>query len=308
MPARIIETRWTEQEAAISAIREQVYIQEQGIAPEDEWDPQGDAEAIYLLAFDAEQPVGCVRLLPDGHFGRLAVLKSHRSSGLGAQLVNGIADIAQREGHPTLLASAQCSAVGFYQRLGFLIASEFFDDAGIPHLEICKPLNDSAAPAIFSNHWLLGENSNIHTLASPFDIEGCLLTLLGQGPLKLQIAIANPENPLWHNERLLDALTRHIRKRHSNPLPILLGHEQGINDKPLVRLLRRASSKFDVRVHSGLTESFWLIGSTGWVQQSSDTDARASAHDPRHFNQLQQQFEDLFRTANKAREMRQLGL
>jgi predicted GNAT family N-acyltransferase len=133
--------RWPEDQAALRLVRETVFVAEQGVPLELEWDAQ-DATALHLLARDAEgRPIGTGRLLPDGHIGRMAILKAWRGRGVGSALLNALMDLARQQGLQRVRLNAQCSALGFYRRHGFVADGAAFDDAGIPHRHMQRELN-----------------------------------------------------------------------------------------------------------------------------------------------------------------------
>ncbi|MDF1856170.1 GNAT family N-acetyltransferase [Pseudooceanicola sp.] len=110
------------------ALRRAVFIVEQGIAEDEEWDDL-DAGARHILARDGDTPVGTARLIVDGSTGRITrvcVLDSHRGPGLTrAEL------------------SAQVQARGFYEALGFVAEGPDYDDAGIPHVTMTRTLGQT---------------------------------------------------------------------------------------------------------------------------------------------------------------------
>lgn len=109
---------WQDLQADAKVIREAVFIQEQVIAPEDEWD-QEDAVALHFVAYAQQQPIATARLLSNHSIGRVAVLKSYRGLGLGKKVMEAIIQQAQQEQRPFLVLSAQVYATGFYQSLVF---------------------------------------------------------------------------------------------------------------------------------------------------------------------------------------------
>ena len=127
------EAKWEQAGEQLRAIRELVFIREQGVPEELEWDGF-DAECIHLLA-ETEQgdAIGTVRLLPDGHIGRMAVLKEWRGIGVGKALLLQSLEIARAMGLDRVLLNAQTSALGFYRKSGFTASGSEFMDAGIPH-------------------------------------------------------------------------------------------------------------------------------------------------------------------------------
>jgi len=121
--------------ALINAIRKEVFILEQGVPPELEFDGLDDT-AAHVLAFVSDQPVGTGRVLADGHIGRIAVLCDCRGQGLGAEIVLALVDEAAKAGCNEVYLGAQKHAVGFYEKLGFVAYGEDFMDAGIPHIHM----------------------------------------------------------------------------------------------------------------------------------------------------------------------------
>lgn len=120
---RIAEVSFAEAEPALHAVREQVFVQEQQVPLELEWD-----------GLDAEgRPVGTGRMLADGHIGRVAVLPAWRGRGVGRALVAALLELARRRGLHRVRLSAQTGAIGFYETLGFAAHGPEFMDAGIPH-------------------------------------------------------------------------------------------------------------------------------------------------------------------------------
>jgi len=138
----IRRTTWDRDQPALRAIRTQVFIEEQHVPVELEWD-EHDACSIHLLACDREgNAVGTARMLKDGHIGRMAVLKSWRGQGVGNALLQTLIEIARQQALEQVYLYAQTSAIGFYQRHHFHITSDEFMDAGIPHHEMTLNLRE----------------------------------------------------------------------------------------------------------------------------------------------------------------------
>lgn len=132
MAVEILSGDWHTLGEAASAIRCRVFIEEQRVPQDEEWDGQ-DPECWHFLATLHDQPVGTARLLPDGHIGRVAVLADARGSGIGYQLMEATIQAAREAGHANAELSAQLHALAFYERLGFVAHGDVFMDAGIPH-------------------------------------------------------------------------------------------------------------------------------------------------------------------------------
>lgn len=129
----IREVTWLEAEDQLRIIRTQVFIVEQSVPEDMEWDGLDD-EAVHLLAVCPDGTVvGTVRLLLDGHIGRMAVVKGWRNQGVGRALLARVLDIASMKGMNHIELNAQSTALGFYEKAGFHRVGEEFLDAGIPH-------------------------------------------------------------------------------------------------------------------------------------------------------------------------------
>jgi predicted GNAT family N-acyltransferase len=129
---------WQKDNADLRRIRETVFIAEQAVPPELEWDAE-DVEAVHFLAVDGDYAIGTARLLPDGHIGRVSVLKDWRGLKVGEALMTAVINEAERRGLKEQMLSAQVHATAFYERLGFTVVSGEFLDAGIPHVEMKRP-------------------------------------------------------------------------------------------------------------------------------------------------------------------------
>lgn len=128
---------WSKDNSEIRRIRESVFIAEQSVPPELEWDAE-DAVADHFLAYEGDYPIGTARLLPDGHIGRVSVLKDWRGLKVGDQLIRTVLETAEKRGLRQQMLSAQVHATSFYEKLGFTVVSGEFLDAGIPHVDMVR--------------------------------------------------------------------------------------------------------------------------------------------------------------------------
>ncbi len=125
--------RWPQDMNAIREVRTEVFIDEQHVAPEEEWDGIDD-QCLHVLVLDASgKPVATGRLLPDGKIGRMAVRKPWRGKGVGGEILELLVDEARSRGHEYVKLAAQTHAIPFYEKFGFRRYGDEFMDAGIPH-------------------------------------------------------------------------------------------------------------------------------------------------------------------------------
>jgi predicted GNAT family N-acyltransferase len=131
---------WPDARALARPVREAVFIVEQRVPRELEWD-EWDARSDHALAVNtAGEAIGTARLLPDGRIGRMAVLAAHRGAGAGTALLRELLGLARQRGMTRITLHAQTHAAGFYGRFGFSAAGETFLEAGIPHVEMVLDL------------------------------------------------------------------------------------------------------------------------------------------------------------------------
>ncbi|MFE5944894.1 GNAT family N-acetyltransferase [Streptomyces sp. NPDC056480] len=147
------EAAGPEDREACFAVRREVFVGEQGVPPELEYDTY-DTTAVHVLAVREDGlPLGTGRLLfgadavgktgadaSVGSLGRLAVSKAARGLGVGAALVRGIEDVARERGLTAVDLHAQTHALGFYERLGYEAYGPEFPDADMPHRAMRRAL------------------------------------------------------------------------------------------------------------------------------------------------------------------------
>ena len=132
---------WTTDASILRAIRLKVFVEEQGVPLELEWDGE-DERCEHALAFaPGDMPIGTGRLFPDGRIGRLAVYKEWRNLGAGSALLRYFVGLAREKGLTSVILHAQTRATAFYAKHGFEAHGEEFMDAGIPHVEMSQLLD-----------------------------------------------------------------------------------------------------------------------------------------------------------------------
>ena len=132
----ILIQSWQEAAKAAFAIRQKVFIEEQGV-PEDLEVDEFDPLATHALAFQKSQCIGTGRLVPleekCGQIGRMAVLPRYRNTGVGRAILEGLVEHAQSVGMESLILHSQVAAIPFYEKHGFEAQGDNYDEAGIPH-------------------------------------------------------------------------------------------------------------------------------------------------------------------------------
>lgn len=134
----IARADWSVDETTLRAIRQQVFVEEQGIPADQEWDGQ-DEQSAHFLAYDLQgAPIATIRMLNNGHIGRLAVLPDWRRQGVGSSLLLAAIELADEHGLDKVYLHAQIDSSTFYHLHGFMNEGEPFDEAGIPHIRMSR--------------------------------------------------------------------------------------------------------------------------------------------------------------------------
>jgi predicted GNAT family N-acyltransferase len=136
------EVQDAEERRAAFALREAVFVDEQGVPPELEIDEHDD-DALHLVALDGSRIVGACRLVDAGDrakFGRLVVAPDARGRGIGSALLGEAERRARALGRPRMTLTAQTAAMGLYEQAGYTPLGAVFLDAGIEHVTMEKAL------------------------------------------------------------------------------------------------------------------------------------------------------------------------
>ncbi|TDJ46728.1 MAG: GNAT family N-acetyltransferase [Gammaproteobacteria bacterium] len=117
---------------SIYRIRKLVFIDEQAV-PEDIEMDEHDATARHVLAYVGGELAGTGRITADGRIGRMAVLAAYRGQGVGREILLSLMESDKRSGASRLCLSAQCHAIAFYEKFGFVAEGPVYQEAGIDH-------------------------------------------------------------------------------------------------------------------------------------------------------------------------------
>jgi len=128
----IREAFWSQDKTALREIRKTVFIEEQKVPQELEWDDR-DTECWHAIVELNGLAVATGRLDTDGKIGRMAVLREVRGQNFGLAILNQLKKIARREDITKTFMHAQCHALEFYLKNGYKAIGDVYDEAGIPH-------------------------------------------------------------------------------------------------------------------------------------------------------------------------------
>ena len=215
----------------LRAVREPVFVQEQQVPIELEWD-ELDPVCVHVIARDAAgKPIGTGRLTPEHKIGRMAVLPEWRGRGVGDALLLALIHEAAQRRWPELRLHSQASAVGFYVKHGFVPYGDRFMEAGIEHQSMRRQIGGPTA---------------IDTRDAAVAITTAIITATRR---ELCLYSRHLDPGLFDAPEVLEALRRLATRRQRVDIRILL-QDAGTPQRahaPLIGLGQRLSSVFAFR-------------------------------------------------------------
>ena len=217
--------------AELRAVRETVFVQEQKVPVEEEWDAL-DPLCLHVIARDAlGKPIGTGRLTPERRIGRMAVLADWRGQGVGDAMLAALVAQARARGWPMVSLNAQVSAESFYARHGFLPHGGRFHEAGIEHQAMLRNLQGPTA---------------VENLASAI---AAVVAICTQARRSLRIYSRELDPGLLDHPQVLEALRRFATQSRGGEVQVLL-QEAAASQRalaPLLPLAQRLPSAFALR-------------------------------------------------------------
>jgi predicted GNAT family N-acyltransferase len=131
---------WHDGEPLLKSIREAVFIREQCIPAELEWDGSDESCRHALALSHQGDAIGCGRMHPSGHIGRISVLPQWRKQKVGTAIMEALLDYARAHDYKQVDVDAQTYALPFYHSFGFAEQGKEFMDAGLPHFKMTMKL------------------------------------------------------------------------------------------------------------------------------------------------------------------------
>jgi predicted GNAT family N-acyltransferase len=331
MEVHVVSVSWASHGAKLREVRRIVFIEEQRVPAELEWEDQ-DQDAHHFLAInEAGQPVGCARLLPSGQIGRMAVIETLRGRSIGERLLAAAVERARDLGMQRLFLNAQTQAEGFYRRAGFLPVGGIFMEAGIPHqrmelelpvpfeppAEVVRPIiTEASTPTHPKEHPDEPLRSDLRSFKGAAACLESLREALARPRRHLMIYSQQLEHGLFDRPEVVDALSDFARGGPPVRLQILIHDSSAAvaRGHRLVELARRLDSKIAIRrVPEALADSeatFLCWDGTGyWLQPDHAAYAAVSdPYDPVQAGRLGERFTYLWERSAPDPELRVLRL
>ena len=235
---------WDDAQTALRLIRQKVFIDEQEVPEDLEWD-SFDKQAVHILGKEGNRPVACARLLPDGQLGRLAVLKDYRTHGWGGRLLRTAEEYLLDKKFSKVFLNSQANSYRFYYKNGYRPTGKMMWDANIPHIEMQKILK---RPNPSSKTYILNCDDDSHTSDQAIASAVWFQIASSQSRREIVIQIHDLAHPLFNNPSCLSSLITFIKQSRQTYVRILIHNEvPGLAEHPLLRLRDRMSSRMKVR-------------------------------------------------------------
>ena len=322
MKVHVTAVDWATHGERLSKIRGEVFIEEQGVPQDIEWDGLDPESDHFIAITEMGETVGCARLLPDGQIGRMAVLKSHRGHHIGRQLLDAAVEHACSRGLDEVHLHAQTSAEGFYRRAGFLPVGERFMEAGIEHqaMRLVLPVPFDGDPVVDVSPALVESESDYRReLAEPvrFDTDDAardaLLMLIQSARRRVNLVSPNLDHNLFDQDSVVQALSAFARQGAVSEVNVVISDTRAIlaRGHQLIELARRLDSSFHIRkLADPLSETWMTIDDCGsWLLLDLDTYAgEANVWHPVQAARMDDAFRQLWERAHADPELRLLKL
>lgn len=301
-----------DQRKALLDLRDTVFIQEQGVPEQRERDGL-DVDCWHVLARDdSGQPIGCGRLTPKHKIGRMAVLPDWRGQGVGVALLRELVSRARSLGWPEVALDAQVSAIGFYQRAGFVAYGDEFEDAGLAHRAMRLPLDAADDPS-------RAPPPDTGTLPATTrdEVAAARLQLLGDARHRLAIRLPVLGSDIYAGTDELDQLRRIATSGRSALIRILLHDPEAAlrNDHRLIALAQRLPSSIQIRMPVDEVDLGWasacLLNDTGgylFLPEAERPQGRAARNHRANAVPLQQHFDEVWERSERAGMLQTLDI
>lgn len=321
MNVRIRKYSWQLAPGIIKDIRQRVFIDEQRVPPELEWDDTDEIADHYLMVLPDNTPIGVARLFSTlnqvAHIGRMAVVPAFRGQGYGQRLLHHLMREAGAE-FPELRLSAQEQALGFYQGSGFHLCSDVYDDAGIPHFDmrcfapelVLERLADHPQPMI------AGKDTQAWLFDQEPSLIGLMDSIVGQARQRIWLYDRVLDHDLYDRPRFRELLSALARRHRLSEIRILIHDDQPLVKRRhrLVELMRRLPSHLSIRlVNDQLPvedQPFLLADRDGLVYRHDfdNPEGFAKFADRGRVKQLGDAFQRMWDGGRNSLELRQLPL
>ena len=302
---------WQADQAGLRAVRTRVFVEEQSVSEEEEWDGL-DPECAHVVAeTEADGIVGTGRLHPSGKLGRMAVLPAWRARGVGAMILQRLLEVARERRMRSVYLHGQVPVLGFYARAGFAAEGEVFEEAGIPHrlMRLDMPAgapapDEPAAPA------------TRRVVSGKQEFAAAVAEVAALASRSIAIFTPDLEHGVYDTPGFLEATKRLVLSRSHARIRVLIS-DPGRVQHTLNRFLyvgRRLSTFIEFRrlgePFGERADAFMIADRSALVYrpQAGHWQGIADTREPRMAQRYLAQFDDMWQGSEAAAELRELGI
>ena len=290
-PFTVEIAKWPQDSATIKDIRRKVFVIEQGVEPEIEWDGR-DHTCTHVIARIDDEPIGTGRIMPSGHIGRLAVLNNQRGKQIGKALLELLIDIAKQQGLEEVYLNSQVQAVGFYEQYGFIVEGKVFMVAGIPHQRMEMKLTYDDGANILEKKQLNGLEENY----------AAILELAYSARHSIDIFTPDLDRRLLSRQSLMQTLKGFIKISPKSRIRVIVTDpSMAIRyDHLLIEMSQEFSSFIQIkkthREYQHLPYSYMLVDGKASLYRplADEYKAKLELTDSKEARQLQAEFEEIW--------------
>ena len=312
---RIEPADYTVDFADLRAVREPVFVVEQQVPIEEEWD-ELDPQCRHVLARDtSDRPIGTGRLTPERKIGRMAVVADWRGKGVGGAILEALMDEARALGWPEVTLNAQTHAIPFYASYGFEAFGDEFMEAGIPHRKMRKAL--AAPDAGRRPRPVPTGDAAVREFASEADVRDFTVALVARARREIRLFTRDLEPSLYGHPALVETLRAFATAGRGPAVRVIVVEPDRLRAEghPLVPLAQRLSSVFALRTpvdpeDRQAAESYLVIDENAYVFRPLATRFEGSGclDGSARARQLAQEFDRRWERARDLTEIRALGI
>ena len=256
----LIRTSWDQHRETLSEIRREVFIEEQGVNEDEEWDAlDAQQDTQHFLAYWQQHPVACARTVIETidqqsqlRISRLAVRKPYRGQQIAVKLMRHMMQYALQIKQMNIHLHAQQQALGFYLKLGFKPRGETFTDAGIEHqtlfFDMSDGLSGSQSEYIYHNQAL--------RLTTIDDYKQHMAQLLDTCTRRVDIFSHALATDTFAQTTFINALTSLIKRQTKVDIRILVQESRSLTMRhhPLLALAKRLPSRINIMLATELAD------------------------------------------------------
>lgn len=313
---QVLPADYTADFDALRLVRETVFVDEQNVPLDEEWD-EVDPLCEHVLALDLERrPIGTGRLTPQRKIGRMAVMKDWRGRGVGEALLLALMERARARGWDEVSLHAQLSAQGFYARAGFVPEGEHFWEAGIEHVTMRRAIDPLPGRPEGFGARPSPPSQPIREVESLAEAVEMTVAIIESAPRSMVIYTRDGDLPLLGHARVIEALRVALTAHRDATLRVILQSTEGVGSAhPLIALAQRLASRIELRSPADPVDrrepGAWIAAERGgflYRPLANRFSGEASPMAPARAHQLISAFDPVFERCERCTQFRALGL